>query len=67
MDLLALTRLYGPYAAIPEVDRIWGVEGLYHGSSKDHSLSTFGWLHLVMITVLRIKGLTYGPYTILGF
>ena len=30
----------------PEVGRIWSMSGIYHGSFKDHILSTPGWLYL---------------------
>ena len=32
----------------PEVDRTWGTEGICYGAFKDHSLSTPGWLHVVV-------------------
>ena len=31
----------------PEVDRIWGICGIHHGSFKDNILSTLGWLKAI--------------------
>ena len=43
-------RLGGPATPInistynhAEVDRTWGIQGIYHGSFKDHILITPGW------------------------
>ena len=38
-----------------EVDRIWGIEGIYQGSFKDHIRSTSGWLYTHAYTYIGMK------------
>ena len=44
LRLLAPNSITGLLYNHPEVNRLWGIYGIYHDSFKDHILSTPGWL-----------------------